>query len=162
MKNLLLLFIGALTLGSCSESTINSNKQPVTVSTSGLLTTINVENNNPSKEGQLLIFKVKNLGDSTISFCKWHTPFEPLMSKYLDVTNNNGEEMAYKGPMAKRIMPPPADSYIAVKPGDSVSVEFDLLKGYEISKPGTYVIKYNSNNISGLTVRDSLILDYKM
>jgi hypothetical protein len=162
MKNLLLLFISALTLGSCSESTLNSNKQPVVVSNNGLLTTINVQNENPSKEGQLLTFKVKNNGDSTISFCKWHTPFEPLMSKYLDVTNEDGTEMAYKGPMAKRIMPPPADSYVAVKPGDSISVDFDLLKGYEINKPGNYTIKYNSENMSGLTVKDSLILVYKM
>ncbi|RZM10160.1 MAG: protease, partial [Pedobacter sp.] len=75
-----------------------------------------------SKDGPLeMNFTVYNQTDSTRTFCKWHTPFEPLMSKYLDITINN-QEVAYKGPMAKRMMPPPADSYVSVAPGDSLSV----------------------------------------
>lgn len=101
-------------------------------------------------------FTVYNNADTASKFCKWHTPFERLMSKYLDVTATDGSEADYKGPMAKRIMPPPADSYTSLKPGDSTSVDFNLLDAYSISKVGTYTIKYNSSAISGIVVKDSI------
>lgn len=102
-----------------------------------------------------MTFTVYNRTDSVKTFCKWHTPFEPLMSKYLDITSTEGEEAAYKGPMAKRMMPPPADSYVSIKPKDSLSIKVDLTKAYDI-KPGSYVVRYNSQAISGLSVTDSV------
>jgi len=107
-----------------------------------------------------LRFTVYNDADTVQQFCKWHTPFEPLLSKYLDITDEAGEEAMYKGAMAKRIMPPPADSYIKVKPKDSLSVVVDLLQGYGITKPATYKVKYNAQNMSGLIVKDSLSFTY--
>ena len=103
-----------------------------------------------------MTFTVYNKTDSSRTFCKWHTPFEPLMSKYLDITSTTGEEVAYKGPMAKRMMPPPADSYVSVKPGDSLSVNVDLLKAYDLKAAGTYTIKYNAEGISGIKAADSV------
>lgn len=103
-------------------------------------------------------FTVYNDTDSTRKFCKWHTPFEPLISKYLDITSDEVTEVLYKGAMAKRIMPPPADSYISLKSGDSLVSEINLLKGYDLSKPGKYTIKYNAANMSGIVVKDSIIL----
>ena len=108
-----------------------------------------------------LTFTVYNQTDRTRSFCKWHTPFEPLMSKYLDITSDTGEEVLYKGPMAKRIMPPPASSYVSVKPGDSLRVQVDLLTAYDLKKAKTYHIGYNSERISGLKVNDKLTLTVK-
>lgn len=101
-------------------------------------------------------FTVYNNTDSTRKFCKWHTPFEPLISKYLDITADDGIEASYKGAMAKRIMPPPADSYISLKSGDSLVSEINVLKGYDIVKPGKYTIKYNAANMSGIVVKDSV------
>jgi len=95
-----------------------------------------------------------------LQFCKWHTPFEPLMSKYLDVTDENGTEVDYKGAMAKRMMPPPASSYIEVKSGDSLAVTVDVLKAYAITKPAKYTIKYSGQNMSGLVVKDSVVFNY--
>ncbi|MGY4386166.1 hypothetical protein ACVWYN_003216 [Pedobacter sp. UYP24] len=106
-----------------------------------------------------LIFTVYNHTDSAMKFCKWHTPFEPLMSKYLDIVMENGKEASYKGPMAKRIMPPPADSYISIAPGDSLSVKTDLLKAYSFNKPGKYKILYNSSATSGIQITDSISVD---
>ncbi|MFC3563207.1 protease [Pedobacter jamesrossensis] len=103
-------------------------------------------------------FTVYNETDSTRQFCKWHTPFEPLLSKYLDITADEGTEAPYKGPMAKRVMPPPADSYVSLKSGDSLVSEINVLKGYDFSKPGKYTIKYNAANMSGIVVKDSIIL----
>lgn len=108
----------------------------------------------------LLRFAVKNNSSKTLRFCKWHTPFEPLMSKYLDVKNEKGEEMAYQGVMAKRIMPPPESSYLSLKPQDSVVTKVDLRKAYAITKPGTYHVTYVGGNISGLTVTDSVTFSY--
>jgi hypothetical protein len=105
-------------------------------------------------------FTVYNDADSVQQFCKWHTPFEPLLSKYLDITDQSGEDILYKGAMAKRIMPPPADSYIKVQPKDSLSIVVDILKGYSISKSSIYKVKYNSQNMSGLMVKDSVSFSY--
>ena len=107
-----------------------------------------------------LTFTVYNDSDTVQQFCKWHTPFEPLISKYLDITDGKGEEVPYKGAMAKRIMPPPADSYIKVQPKDSLSVKVDLLKGYGIVKPASYNVKYNAQNMSGLVLKDSVTFSY--
>jgi len=101
-------------------------------------------------------FTVYNTTDTAAKFCKWHTPFEKLMSKYLDVKDADGNEANYIGPMAKRIMPPPADSYITLNPGDSTAVDFDLTQGYAIDKPGTYTIKYNAVGMSGIAIEKDL------
>jgi hypothetical protein len=103
-----------------------------------------------------MTFTVYNTGKKDQTFCKWHTPFEPPMSKYLDVVDENGNEVNYLGAMAKRVMPPPADSYLKVTAGDSLSVVADLRKSYQLSKPGRYTIKYNSEGISGISVKDSV------
>jgi hypothetical protein len=108
----------------------------------------------------ILKFTVYNTADTVQQFCKWHTPFEPLMSKYLDVTSADGEEANYLGAMAKRIMPPPADSYVKLNPGDSLSVDVDVLKAYAMKRPAQYIIRYNSSNISGLVVKDSVKFVY--
>jgi hypothetical protein len=108
-----------------------------------------------------LKFIVHNKADTAQQFCKWHTPFEPLMSKYLDVKDENGVEVDYRGAMAKRIMPPPADSYIKVASKDSLVTMIDLLKGYALSKPSKYTITYSGQNMSGLVVRDSVSFVYR-
>ncbi|WDF56696.1 protease [Mucilaginibacter sp. KACC 22063] len=100
-------------------------------------------------------FTVYNKMDTVGRFLKWETPFEPLLGKYLSVTDDAGTEANYKGPMAKRVMPPPADSYISVQPHDSMSVTFNLKKGYDI-KPGKYQVKYNASGMSGLKATNQI------
>lgn len=107
-----------------------------------------------------LKFTVYNNADTAQHFCKWHSPFEPFISKYLDIKSASGEEVNYKGAMAKRVMPAPPSSYITVNPKDSVSTIVDLLKGYDISKPGQYSINYVGQNMSGLIVKDSISFLY--
>jgi len=107
-----------------------------------------------------LKFTVYNDADSARRFCKWHTPFEPPLSKYLEIKDENGEEVAYQGAMAKRIMPPPASSYIMVKARDTASSVADLFKAYAFKKPSKYTIVYTAENISGLEVKDSVSFVY--
>ncbi|MFC3559036.1 protease [Pedobacter jamesrossensis] len=97
-----------------------------------------------------LKFVVHNNHSNGRSFCKWHTPFEPLMSKYLDIKDEDGNEVAYEGPMAKRIMPPSADSYLVVNPRDTITSNVDLLKTYRLEAGKKYTVSYNSSGVSGL------------
>jgi hypothetical protein len=170
MKNSLLI-LAVLALASCSQSTRNSEsaatadtlKADTSIKTvsSPLYAKMTVSPVVKMGEALEMRFTVYNDADSVQQFCKWHTPFEPLMSKYLDITDESGEEAMYKGAMAKRIMPPPADSYIKIQPKDSLSVTVDLLKGYGILKPSIYKVKYNAQNMSGLVVKDSLSFVYE-
>ncbi len=147
--------IVAIAMGSCSQSTHTTNEKILTDSTktepdTALFAKISFPISIQFGKPVEMTFTVYNPTDSNKTFCKWHTPFEPLMSKYLDITGS--AEAAYQGPMAKRIMPPPAESYVTIKPGDSLSTKVDITKGYDIRSLGTYYVNYNSENISGLKV----------
>ena len=172
MRNIIpILSVAMLVISSCSPSTrtadgkeakTDSVTTPATEQSAAkpLFATLRMKNNIKAGDSVKLKFTVYNQADSVQQFCKWHTPFEPLMSKYLDVTSETGEEASYKGPMAKRVMPPPADSYVKINPGDSLSMDVDVLKAYAIKTPGKYTVKYNAQNISGLIVKDSISFIY--
>jgi len=169
MKNFgYMLGIVALAISACSVKTRRSQTADSVASAGvahtqkGLFAKLKIKDTINTGDSVLLRFTVYNPADTAQQFCKWHTPFEPLMSKYLDVKNAAGEEADYRGPMAKRIMPPPASSYIKIKAHDSLTTTTDLLKAYAISKPGKYIIVYNSQNISGLVVKDSVDFVYKV
>lgn len=128
--------------------------------TQGLFAKMSLKDTIKAGEAVELKFTVYNNADTTQHFCKWHTPFEPFISKYLDIKSESGEEVNYKGAMAKRMMPPPASSYMAVNAKDSLSTGIDLLKGYDLSKPARYTITYVGQNMSGLIVKDSISFVY--
>ena len=107
-----------------------------------------------------LTFTVYNRTDKPQRFCVWHTPFEPLMSKYLDVIAENGEDVPYQGAMAKRMMPPPESSYLTIDPKNNASIEVNLLRGYAIKNPGKYTVTYVGENMSGLKVEKSVSFTY--
>lgn len=111
-------------------------------------------------EPVVMKFTVRNDSDKELQFLKWDTPFEPLVSKYLDVKDENGTEVNYIGAMAKRAMPPPSSSYMRLTSGDKLTENVDLLKGYAITKPSRYTVKYVAQGISGLTVKDSVSFLY--
>ena len=155
-----------LALTACSVKTRNSQSADTTAAAAaaptakGLFAKMKIKDTIKTGDSVLLKFTVYNTADTPMRFCKWHTPFEPLMSKYLDVKDAAGQQTDYRGPMAKRIMPPPATSYITLKPNDSVAATADLLKAYAITKPGRYTVVYNSEGISGLKVTDSVSFVY--
>ena len=173
MKNFRILLSAAvvLALSSCG---INNNAAQNSTDTADSLATAAVDSTvekglfakrsvkDTVKPGELdeLKFTEYNNADTAQHYCKWHTPFEPFISKYLDVKSASGEEVNYKGAMAKRVMPPPASSYVAVNSKDSVSTVVDLLKGYDITRPARYTITYVGQNMSGLIVKDSISFAY--
>ncbi|HKG05393.1 MAG TPA: hypothetical protein VKB19_02990 [Pedobacter sp.] len=114
-----------------------------------------------SQDSLRLHFMVYNPSTSSQRFCKWHTPFEPPMSKYLDIKDEQGTEAEYHGIMAKRVMPPPPDSFLELKSRDSLSVTVDISKIYILGKSGRYTVRYNAEGISGLSVKDSISFVYE-
>ncbi|GGI50767.1 hypothetical protein GCM10011425_19790 [Mucilaginibacter galii] len=143
-----------------SIDTANTGTMPDTTAKE-LIAEMSMPANVKAGDSVLLKFTVKNNTDSVQRFCKWHTPFEPLLSKYLDVKNDKGEDVAYQGAMAKRIMPPPESSYLSLNPKDSISANVDLLKAYAIKTPGNYTITYVGENMSGLKVKKSVSFIYR-
>ncbi|WP_293304035.1 protease [Pedobacter sp. UBA5917] len=167
MKNIRLIIPALLVLFSaCSEATRNTAKSESsaeatsTAKTDSLEAKIKVNGNVAPGDPLLLRFVVYNNTDSTKSFCIWHTPFEPLMSSYLSITNEKGEEAQYKGAMAKRVMPPPATSYSKVNAGDSLVANADLLKAYDLKKGSSYKVVYTGGNMSGLVSKDTITFIY--
>lgn len=170
MKNYkIILSATLLALSACSVNHVKNtsagsdsakNQSNATAASTGLLAKMQIKPTIKIGDAVELKFTVYNDADTSRQFCKWHTPFEPLMSKYLDVKDASGQEMLYKGAMAKRIMPPPASSYIKVNRKDSLSATVDLLKAYDITKPSKYTIIYVGQNMSGLSVKDSVEFVY--
>lgn len=97
----------------------------------------------------MLSFTIVNHADTAQRFVKWETPFEPFLGKYLEIVNAEGAEAEFRGPMARRVMPPPAEAYIEVAAHDSVNTVFNAAKNYSLA-PGAYTIKYTGGGVSGL------------
>jgi hypothetical protein len=170
MKRLSLIFSTAVLLFSACSSTKqtdagSANKTdsiaPADTASQQLTAHMRIRPVFKESDSVMMTFTVYNTGKKDQTFCKWHTPFEPPMSKYLDVRDENGNEANYLGAMAKRIMPPPADSYLKVKAGDSLSVVADLRKSYQLTNPARYTIRYNSEGISGISVKDSVSFEIR-
>jgi hypothetical protein len=169
MKNYKLLsFAALLALAACNvnskttSNTTDSLSHADTAKTIGKALFVNMQIKDTINVGDslLLRFTVHNPADSAQHFCKWHTPFEPLLSKYLEVKNEAGTEADYRGAMAKRIMPPPASSYLKVNPKDSLTSTADLLKAFAITTPGKYTITYVGQNMSGLVSNQTVSFVY--
>jgi len=166
MKKIKLIIPALLLLfAACSEATRNTANSKSENGTTqnesdSLVAKIKVNGNVTPGDPLLLRFVVHNNTTATKSFCIWHTPFEPLMSSYLSITNEKGEEAQYKGAMAKRVMPPPASSYTKINPGDSLVGNADLLKAYDLKKGSSYKVTYTGGNISGLVSTDTVIFIY--
>lgn len=102
------------------------------------------------QDSLMIGFTVVNPTADTLKFTVYHTPFEGFISKFLTVTDSTGQEVRYQGAMAKRVTPPPAETYRAVAPGQREHITFDLRKGYAIEQPGAYTLQYNGERISGV------------
>jgi hypothetical protein len=145
MRNLIVTMAASLfAFSACT------NVQKTTASAETLETVMSVPPTVKTGEPVTMTFTVFNRTNRELQFCKWHTPFEGFIAAFLDIKDSNGEAVQYRGAMAKRVMPPPAEAYIKVPAGDSTTVNIDLLKGYDLAKPGKYHIVYQAGGVSGL------------
>ncbi|WP_461534120.1 hypothetical protein [Sinomicrobium sp.] len=117
----------------------------------GLYATIGTDGKTLNLQDDITIrFTVTNPTQDTLKFTAYHTPFEGIKSKFLTVTDSEGKEVGYLGPMVKRVTPAPEDTYHTLVPGQKVSITFNLKKAYEIDKAGSYILQYNGEKISGV------------
>lgn len=148
MRNLLVSLAACLAVfqfSACKQT------QKTASGNGGLETLMSVPATVTAGSPVMLQFTVYNRSSVDTQFCKWHTPFEGFISSFLDIKDAAGTDVQYRGAMAKRVMPPPAEAYIKVPAGDSVSVTVDLLRGYDLTKPGQYKAVYQAGGMSGLT-----------
>lgn len=159
----LVIFIAATISVSCQNqkpiSATNEAKQTVSEAPK-LETHLRTVANNVTADSVQLSFTVINNADTAQQFCKWETPFEPRLGKYMEIIDQQGNEAQFTGAMARRVMPPPTESYIQVPPHDSVRIVFDLAKNYSL-KSGQYTVRYIGGGISGLQSGNEIKISIK-
>lgn len=157
LKSAVVLAILGLTT-QCKSIRNTANQGNKSQNDSTLYASLAGEEKYPLHGAILLNFTVHNPTDDTLKFTQYHTPFEGMMSKFINVTDSAGNDIQYIGAMARRVMPPPAETYHAVAPGESKTVSFDLKKGYKIEKPGPYTLQYAGENISGVASGKPIVI----
>ncbi|MDP9081413.1 MAG: protease, partial [Bacteroidota bacterium] len=96
MKKLIYLPVTALIMiaASCSMHSTSVKAKPnegtQTAAEKQLFATMQISDTVKAGDPVELNFTVYNRTDSVKKFLKWQTPFEPLMSKYLDIKNERG------------------------------------------------------------------------
>jgi hypothetical protein len=110
----------------------------------------------------LLISKTSRNYDTatlhTTRFVKWENPFEPRLGKYFEIIDAKGNEAVFKGAMARRVMPPPANAYIIVKSHDKISTRINLADNYDLNSRH-YKLRYVGSGISGLQTNKTVKFD---
>jgi peptidyl-Lys metalloendopeptidase len=92
------------------------------------------------KEPAVAVLALRNKGKLPVSILKRNTPLEGWLADSLIVTRD-GQPVAYSGAMAKR-MPPTAEEYLPVKPGARRRFRVLLQRGYDVSLPGKYELRW--------------------
>ena len=91
----------------------------------------------------IIAYTLTNVADYPVKVCKIYTPLD-YTADNLKVTFN-GEEIHYIGILGGRMIGP--EDYITLNPGQSVTKHFDVAKGYDLTRPGTYEVTAQSNDI---------------
>lgn len=99
-------------------------------------------------DGTKVALSVENTGADHGTFCTYHTPFEGIRNDIF-IVERDGEEVPYRGKMAKRAPPGPGD-FLTLAPGARRGpVTVELATAYELTA-GTYTVRYRGTGISGL------------
>lgn len=152
------LAVSLLLFTQCQQPAGNNNNaaaqdtttQMQAVTDTSLLVSLQADSIYKLNDSISLLFLVTNQSADSLRFTQYHTPFEGFMSNFLTIIDREGKEVPYIGPMTRRVMPPPADTYRTVAPGQIDSIRFAVAKGYRFEKAGAYTVQYNSGAISGL------------
>ncbi|MNT47907.1 hypothetical protein D3C72_1846610 [compost metagenome] len=89
-----------------------------------------------------LVMTLTNKGEGPLEVLTWFTPFEGWFADAIDLTF--GEQLVpYKGPLAKR-GEPGADDFLLLGPGEQSQADADLTLVYDLSRPGTYRLRYRA------------------
>jgi hypothetical protein len=87
-------------------------------------------------------FTLRNETDTPVAVLRWYTPLEGLKGDIFKISKR-GRAIAYQGPLFKR-GDPTREDYVVLPPRESVSATVDLAKGYDLSRPGTYSVRFTA------------------
>lgn len=98
-------------------------------------------------EAALLEFRLINESARNLVVLRWHTPLEGVAGKIFRVLDGEGNEVPYRGIMAKRGRPSRTD-YLTLAAGTSVAIAVDLADSYELRDAGSYSVEFLSPETS--------------
>ena len=88
----------------------------------------------------------KNSTEDDLRILKWYTPLEGMMTPFLTVTDETGEELEYAGLMAKRVSNPTHENFEVIPSGKSVTSDIiNLDDTYDLEEGIKYTIKYTGS-----------------
>ncbi|WP_164016968.1 M35 family metallo-endopeptidase [Pyxidicoccus trucidator] len=138
--------VGASLLGACAgpEDTVPAGDAQVAADTAEA-GNISVSLSVPkaalsAREDVLISVTLRNEGSRTARLLKWHTPAEDVEEALFDVTVD-GQAVAFEGPHYKRPAPGAGD-YLTLAPGESLTRTVSLSSFYDLSRTGTYRVRY--------------------
>ena len=85
-------------------------------------------------------FVLTNPSQKPLWFLNWNTPFEGWRGSIFTVTDPQGTEVPYSGPMMKR-GDPGREEYVQIPPGGTVDATADLANVYGLNEPGRYLLR---------------------
>ncbi|WP_448567699.1 hypothetical protein [Thalassotalea ganghwensis] len=96
------------------------------------------ENKQQYVEGVKVSYQLTNTSTHQLKLLTWYTPLEGFMSNLFEITDSEGHQLAYQGPMFKRATPQEQD-FITIAPQEKVSVTLNLLEAYPLTS-GQYQV----------------------
>lgn len=85
-------------------------------------------------------YSLINTSGTTVHVLRWQTPVDGLTNDLFSV-RQNGVEIAYIGPLYKRVAPR-AEDFVELKPGESLDAKVDLSAWYDMRDGGQYEVTY--------------------
>ncbi|GLX78771.1 hypothetical protein tinsulaeT_21110 [Thalassotalea insulae] len=125
-----------------------------TTSHSILQCEISAEDRQQSTNGVTLSYILTNISAQPVKLLTWYTPLEGFMTDLFKIEDSQGHELAYQGPMVKR-MTPSAEDYIVIEAQESVSINLNLQDAYPINV-GSYQISLRPKMIQLQSAQRSL------
>jgi len=122
----------------------------------GLVCALSLGPSSSLRKGLSLSLRVTNPSEEARQFCSYHTPFEGIRNRWLEITGEGGDELPFQGKMAKRA-PPDANDFLVLQPGESRSASFDPTSAFELV-PGAYRIRFLGSGVSLLPDSESVTL----
>lgn len=96
------------------------------------------------------IAQCTNDGTETVHLLYWGTPFDPVDRSLLKLTDDDGLEVKYRGPHAKRIFDHEA-SLLTLEPNDTISSTFDLAELFDLPYQGAFTVSLSEDSLLGFS-----------
>jgi hypothetical protein len=140
MKSIILIILASITFNN--QSFIMEYSPTITISTA--------KTQFEKNEAVVISFLITNTSNKNIKVCKYLTPCEGFMGKFLEIKEiKNNKDVAYKGIMVKRGAPE-SDDYIEIKPSEKTECSINIKEAYPIDKEGEYTIQFKGKPANNL------------